>query len=869
MLTLLKSFMKLINYHLAKLPSIKAFIFCSLIFRLLVSLLPAFEIDERGWRFWSMRMAELGPARFYSPDIFTSNPPGFLYIFWLIGLIKKNLFPHWEINSLNYDLLLKLPTNLADIFSGLIIYLIIKEKLNTKWAILGFSLFVFNPAIFFNSSIFGQFDGFASLFSLLALYLFTKYKNPEISILLFAVSWAIKPQAIAIAPVLLVLILLNVKPLRYLTTFFTFIVANLIIYLPFFPKNPVIGFFNVNKDMTNIFSCTTCFAFNFWGVFGNWKSDLISFFNIKFIQWGIILFSVVLGFILLKKPFAIKFKSPFIYLTAAISISVFFTFLTRMHERYLFSFFPFFLIGAILLRSKLLLIIYLIFSLLSVINIYLPYAYYNTDLKLTPNFITVLTQNFNLLSAFEVFLFALTTFIYLRIIKKSSHLVKNPFVGIGSIWRNMRIKFNISQLKLNSKKLLILILLFTFFSRVARIGYPNTYVFDEVYHAFTAKEYLKGSIKAWGWWNTPPPGVAYEWTHPPLAKEVMTASMFILNSTDAWAYRIPGVLFGTLSVYLLYLLGKTLFKSNSAGLISALIFSLDGLNFVQSRTGMNDIYFVTFSLLCLVLYFRNKFFFSSVALGLALASKWTTFYLFGIIFVLLLWNRKIKKIPLFLVIPVIVYLLSYVPFFTTGHNFNQFLNLDDFFCTNNCTWGLQHQMWYYHTHLKAHHDYSSPWWSWPLNLYPVWYFVQYYTGPYLSNIFASGNPVVFWLGFISLILAIKDILINKTKTFILAKRGLLIAVLGYLFFWLPWAISPRIMFLYHYSPSVPFMCLSLGYYLNKLWIKKSTRNWAIVLFIYLFLGFALLYPVLTGVVISKDVLLWFFRTNLTKNPFGS
>ncbi|MBI3485791.1 hypothetical protein HY025_02495, partial [Candidatus Daviesbacteria bacterium] len=65
-------------------------------------------------------------------------------------------------------------------------------------------------------------------------------------------------------------------------------------------------------------------------------------------------------------------------------------------------------------------------------------------------------------------------------------------------------------------------------------------------------------------------------------------------------------------------------------------------------------------------------------------------------------------------------------------------------------WGLQHQMWYYHTHLKAHHDYSSPWWSWPLNLYPVWYFVQYYSGPFMSNIFASGNPAVFWLGFISL-----------------------------------------------------------------------------------------------------------------------
>ncbi|MBI3485984.1 glycosyltransferase family 39 protein, partial [Candidatus Daviesbacteria bacterium] len=619
-------------------------------------------------------MAELGPAKFYSPDFFTSNPPGFLYIFWVIGLIKKNLFPNLEINSLNYDLLLKLPTNLADIFSGLIIYSIVKEKLNSRWAILGFVLFVFNPTIFFNSSIFGQFDGFASLFSLLSIYLFVKYKNPEISILSFAISWAIKPQAIAIVPILLILIIINSKPLRYLTTLLTFIISTLVIYLPFFPNNPISGFFRINQAMTNIFSCTTCFAFNFWGLFGNWQNDLIAFLNLKLILWGIILFSVTLGLILIKKPFLIKFKSPFIYLTTAISVLVFFTFLTRMHERYLFGFFPFFLIGALLLRSRLLLILYAIFSGLSVLNIYLPYAYYNSNLKLTPSFVSILTQNFKLLSIFEVFLSILTVFVYLHIINRPSYPTKNYLVTIGLFWKNMNLKLNINRLKIDSKTILILILLFTFFSRAIRIGYPNTYVFDEVYHAFTAKEYLKGSIKAWEWWNTPPPGVAYEWTHPPLAKEIMTASMFILNSTDAWAYRIPGVLFGVLSVYLIYQLGKILFKSQSVGLFSAFIFSIDGLNFVQSRTGMNDIYFVTFSLLCLVFYFKNKFFFSSIALGLALASKWTTFYLFGFLLVLLIWNRKIKKIYWFIIIPIIIYLLTYLPFFTTGHSFNQFIS---------------------------------------------------------------------------------------------------------------------------------------------------------------------------------------------------
>ncbi len=160
----------------------------------------------------------------------------------------------------------------------------------------------------------------------------------------------------------------------------------------------------------------------------------------------------------------------------------------------------------------------------------------------------------------------------------------------------------------NPKYLLILLLLFTLVSRLVRIDYPKGFVFDEVYHVFTAKEYLKNNHEAWEFWTTPPPGVAFEWTHPPVAKEIMALSMLILNSQEAWAWRLPGVLFGVLSVFAVYLIGKQLFKNESIALASGFIFSIDGLNFVQSRTGMNDIYFVTFMLFSLYFFFIFKFF---------------------------------------------------------------------------------------------------------------------------------------------------------------------------------------------------------------------------------------------------------------------
>src|SRR3989344_4335358 len=96
--------------------------------------------------------------------------------------------------------------------------------------------------------------------------------------------------------------------------------------------------------------------------------------------------------------------------------------------------------------------------------------------------------------------------------------------------------------KISSKYILILILLLAAFLRLYRLDYPNKYVFDEVYHGFTAKEFLVGHKEAWEWWTTPPPGVAYEWTHPPLAKEIMAISMLVLHTQDSWAYRLPGAL---------------------------------------------------------------------------------------------------------------------------------------------------------------------------------------------------------------------------------------------------------------------------------------------------------------------------------------
>lgn len=416
--------------------------------------------------------------------------------------------------------------------------------------------------------------------------------------------------------------------------------------------------------------------------------------------------------------------------------------------------------------------------------------------------------------------------------------------------------------------LLLLILMSTLFLRLNNIWFPNTYVFDEVYHGFTAKEYSLGHKEAWEWWTTPPPNVAYEWTHPPLAKEIMAGSMLIFKTQSPWAYRLPGVLLGVLSVYLVYLLSKELFHSEAISLTSAFVFSLDGLNFVQSRTAMNDIYLVTFMLVSILFLLKRRFFLSAIFLGLAFSSKWTAIYLFGIELTILFIQGYFKQIFWYLIFTPLVYFASYAPFFLLGHDLEQFK-------------GLQQQMWWYHTKLKATHDYYSAAWTWPFNLKPVWYYVEYFKDNKMSNIFASGNPFLFWIGVGVILVTIYDLIViflkhtrNILTSFFVPHhnpyqfKSLLILLIGYFGFWLPWIFSPRIMFLYHYSPSLPFLSIALGYQLGPLFEDEKSRKYFYLILACILLGFLIIYPILVGLPLEKNILMLFFKTNLTKNPFG-
>lgn len=412
-----------------------------------------------------------------------------------------------------------------------------------------------------------------------------------------------------------------------------------------------------------------------------------------------------------------------------------------------------------------------------------------------------------------------------------------------------------------SKLVLVVILAFVLLTRFWRLNYPQRFMFDEVYHAFTAQAYAKNDPRGYEWWHqSPVEGTAYEWLHPPISKLLM-ATGIILFGDNSFGWRVFSAFLGTVCVLLVFLIARELFKEENLGLLTTFIFAMDGLALVQSRIAMNDIFLTCFSLAAFyfLVKFRtskkiktNSLLMAGFFIGLAISTKWTGIYNLLIVGVIFLskgrgWLKKFLAQPknwvmtalAFVIMPILIYLLSYGQFWLQGHTWDQFVM-------------LHKQIWWYQTNLTATHTYQSSALSWPILARPVWFFVDYQPGS-IANIYAMGNPLVWWGGLISLPFVIWQMLKRRYW-----QLGLVI--FAYFAFFLPWALSPRIMFIYHYLPSIPFLCLFLGWALNWGWRKKKLFPIVAAYLLLVLILFFFFYPHWTGLHVPKwldNLYYWF------------
>lgn len=429
---------------------------------------------------------------------------------------------------------------------------------------------------------------------------------------------------------------------------------------------------------------------------------------------------------------------------------------------------------------------------------------------------------------------------------------------------------------------LLLIVAFTFFTRVYRLHIPEGYMFDEVYHAVTAKLILDGDTRAYEWNNPPPePNTAVDYLHPPYAKLAQAATMMAFGK-NSFGWRFSSVIFGCLVVWVTAKISHELFKNKKLALLSAFLVSLDGLLFAMSRIAMNDVHVTFFILLSIWQYIRfintNRkakkiLIFSCIAAGFALGTKWSGLFAVGFIgisetiFILKhLWKTRkvfnykkliflLKQVVLLficcLVIPTVIYLGSYSQMFLMGKNFNHLIE-------------MHKNTWWYQTNLTATHPAQSKPIQWFLNTQPVWIWVSYDNWPtQRGDIYAIGNPALFWIGdiaiFVSLLAIVRYKGLKKKNSHDINKLAILIFAYGIV--WLPWQLSPRIMFFYHYLPAVPLLTINLSYWLVKIWQIHKLRLLSAIIVLLIFVNFVILYPHLTLISLPtqfKDKVYFFF-----------
>jgi len=392
---------------------------------------------------------------------------------------------------------------------------------------------------------------------------------------------------------------------------------------------------------------------------------------------------------------------------------------------------------------------------------------------------------------------------------------------------------------------------------------PDSYYFDEVYYAFTIQEMAKGNRDSWEMWSKAPDGFAFEWSHPPLGKEISVVGLLIFGD-NTFAWRFFQALFGGLGTIFIYILGKDLFQSKRTGVFAAFLFTFDSFIFVISRITMVDIFLVDFIILAslfLVKYARSqKLYFlllSGLFCGLSMSVKWIGVYVtefLGAVALVVLYYNELYREPskggkfldtsyrifavlfiAFILIPVVAYVLTYIPYFMNGHGIGDFIN-------------LQKGMFGYHQSITQTHPYQSPWWKWPLMLRTVYL----YLGDYVDKhryIYAIGNPFIWWTGCLFFILGVIQLIRKELPS-------LAFAVLSVFAYWLPWAFSPRkVTFLYHFLPSFIFILLISAYFLNLIW-ERFQYGRSYVLF-YLFVAvfmFIYFYPITAAIPIADDTL---------------
>lgn len=318
--------------------------------------------DITFFRYWAVQLQK-DFFSFYDGLSSYSYLPAYHYILYLVGLLARLLgIPY---TSGIFWVMLKLPSIVCDLVCAYLIYKISLKYLSPSRALAFCLLYLFNPAVFINSSMWGQVDSFLALFTILCVQFALERKYIQ-CLAVIGAALSFKLQFAFILPVVAAFILKDiVKSIksrdyrifsRLAIGFAAMVGAFLLLTLPLTIKYMLAGkpffFIEVYLAQMGAYDYFSVNAFNFYSlIFKNWQ-PIPDTLIMGFLSYEALNFIVIALLSLLCMALCWKAEDKHIYLCCALLVLAVFTFSMEMHERYMFAALPLLLLSAAATRDN-------------------------------------------------------------------------------------------------------------------------------------------------------------------------------------------------------------------------------------------------------------------------------------------------------------------------------------------------------------------------------------------------------------------------------------------------------------------------------------------------------------------------------------
>jgi dolichyl-phosphate-mannose--protein O-mannosyl transferase/Gpi18-like mannosyltransferase len=780
-----------------------------------------FGTDVGSYQAWALQIADMGPAHTYQQGYFLDYPPGYLYALWIAGIISRAIGAGGD----TLRVIVESPALIADFFMCFVVFAYVRRSEHSKLALIAMLMVALNPALLFDTVVWGQSDSVLTLVMWLAVVA-TLAGEYEISWALAAVSVLIKPQGLMIVPVLGWWLLLEADYATWLRSAIVSLGTFIIGIAPFQIGHQWNWIIDLYTSTAAYYHETSVNAFNFIALIGGLRQqDSSTIAGVSFFALGMALLVPLYSFVGYVLWRARTARS--LFFASFIALFGFFLFAPRMHERYLYPSLVF--VVPLALESYEMLGVFIVLTITCLFNL----AYIKQTLESAAVFLDPHDGLAMLISILNVAAFALAVRFGLSMLNSEGTSGENSLLQLLNRFRppEGRATARIAATSAEEKPLLPwtridtiiigVLVLAAIATRFWRIGNPAEIVFDEVHFVGQARHYLHAET--------------FLDPHPPVAKLLIALGIWLFGD-HSWSWRVGNATLGTILVGVTYLLGRRMFKDRLAATLGASFVLLDGFFMVDSRIACIDIVYLTFAAISYVLLFRfmqtdgllakrKLLIFLGIALGLCLGSK---LYIPVIACVLAagfvaynVWQmppdqtllegsgnltdpyrewRVVGAVTTLATVTAIFYLSTFLIHYLLGW-WGGISDLFDYY---------KQIVWYENSVASATHPYSSKWWSWPMMLRPVAYWQHFPQSGKVATVWGGGNPLIWWG-------ALTGMTFNAIYTIEKPTVTRVFMLSGYLAYTLMWVWIGRTLFLYHYMPAVYLGFLALAAVLAECW----------------------------------------------------